>query len=64
MKTIYAFTLLAAVAFATPSHAQLQAASLIGNYTVTGTETDGKKYDAAVLTGHFLGLHTVSVFAR
>ena len=45
MKTIYAFTLLAAVAFATPSHAQLQAASLIGNYTVTGTETDGKKYD-------------------
>jgi len=45
MKTIYAFTLLTAVAFATPSYAQLQAASLIGNYTVTGTETDGKKYD-------------------
>ena len=45
MKTIYAFTLLAAVAFATPSHAQLQAASLIGNYVVTGTETDGKAYD-------------------
>jgi hypothetical protein len=33
------------LAFATPSHAQLQASSLIGNYVVTGTESDGKKYD-------------------
>src|SRR6266851_7427194 len=45
MKTISALALLTVVAFATPSHAQLQAASLIGNYTVTGTEPDGKKYD-------------------
>ena len=45
MKTISALAFLTVVAFATPSQAQLQAASLIGNYTVTGTEPDGKKYD-------------------
>ena len=45
MKTISALAFLAVVAFATPSYAQLQAASLIGNYTVTGTEPDGKQYD-------------------
>jgi len=45
MKTIFASALLTALAFATPSHAQLQATSLIGNYVVTGTEADGKKYD-------------------
>jgi hypothetical protein len=45
MKIIYAFALLTVLAFATPAHAQVQAASLIGNYVVTGTEPDGKKYD-------------------
>ncbi len=45
MKTIFASALLTALAFATPSHAQLQATSLIGNYVVTGTEADGKNYD-------------------
>ena len=45
MKTTTALVLLTALAFATPAHAQLQAASLIGNYVVTGTESDGKKYD-------------------
>ncbi len=45
MKTTTALVLLTVLAFATPAHAQLQAASLIGNYTVNGTEPDGKKYD-------------------
>jgi hypothetical protein len=45
MKTISAVVVLAGLAFATPSYAQIQAASLIGNYVVTGTETDGKSYD-------------------
>jgi hypothetical protein len=47
MKTIYAFALLTVLAFATPSHAQVQASNLIGNYVVTGTEPDGKKYDGS-----------------
>ena len=40
MKTTFAWMtgLVATLAFATPSYAQLQAASLIGNYVVTGTE--------------------------
>src|SRR5712671_6504002 len=47
MKTTFALLtgVVTILAFATPSHAQLQAASLLGNYTVTGTEPDGKKYD-------------------
>ena len=50
MKT--AFALLTGVvtilAFATPSYAQLQAGSLIGNYVVTGTESE--TYDGLVIT--------------
>ena len=45
MKTISALAFVTVMAFASPSHAQPQAASLLGNYTVTGTEPDGKKYD-------------------
>jgi hypothetical protein len=47
MKTTFALLtgVVTILAFATPSHAQLQAASLIGNYVVTGTESDGKTYD-------------------
>ena len=44
MKTTFALLtgVVTILAFATPSYAQLQAASLIGNYVVTGTESDGK----------------------
>jgi hypothetical protein len=45
MKTISAIALLSGLAFAAPCHAQVQAANLIGNYVVTGTEPDGKAYD-------------------
>jgi hypothetical protein len=47
MKATCALALLTVVAFGTPCHAQLQAASLIGNYVVTGTEPDGKPYDGS-----------------
>jgi hypothetical protein len=52
MKTTFALLtgVVTILAFATPSHAQLQAASLIGNYVVTGTESDGKTYDGLVIT--------------
>jgi hypothetical protein len=45
MKTISAIVLLSGLLFAAPSHAQVQASNLIGNYVVTGTEPDGKAYD-------------------
>jgi hypothetical protein len=47
MKITFALMigLVATLAIATPSYAQLQAANLIGNYVVTGTESDGKNYD-------------------
>jgi len=45
MKTISAIVLLLGLLFAAPCHAQVQAANLIGNYVVTGTEPDGKAYD-------------------
>jgi secreted trypsin-like serine protease len=52
MKTTFALLtgVVTILAFATPSHAQLQAASLIDNYVVTGTESDGKTYDGLVIT--------------
>jgi hypothetical protein len=47
MKTTLALltAVVTTLVLATPTHAQLQASSLIGNYVVTGTESDGKKYD-------------------
>jgi hypothetical protein len=45
MKTISAMVMLSGLLFAAPSHAQVQASNLIGNYVVTGTEPDGKSYD-------------------
>jgi len=47
VKTFIAAASLALVAFATPAFAQVSNASMIGNYVVTGTETDGSKYDGA-----------------
>lgn len=45
MKTIIALTSLALVALGSPAFAQAGNSALIGNYVVTGTETDGSKYD-------------------
>jgi hypothetical protein len=36
MKTISAIVMLSGLLFAAPSHAQVQASNLIGNYVVTG----------------------------
>ena len=36
---------MAAIGWSTPSFSQATNASLLGNYVVTGTETDGSKYD-------------------
>jgi len=47
VKSLIAFAVLAAIGWSTPSFAQASNASLIGNYVVTGTETDGKSYDGA-----------------
>ena len=44
MKHIFALALLAVLGWSAPSFAA-DNASLIGNYVVTGTETDGKAYD-------------------
>ncbi|MGE0565119.1 MAG: hypothetical protein AB7O50_11460 [Pseudolabrys sp.] len=44
MKTIFALALLALAGLMSPALAA-DNASLIGNYVVTGTETDGKAYD-------------------
>ena len=44
MKSIIAFAAFAAMALVLPAYAA-DNASLIGNYVVTGTETDGKAYD-------------------
>ncbi|HWK95103.1 MAG TPA: hypothetical protein VNR39_06745 [Pseudolabrys sp.] len=44
MKSIFALALLGLVAVATPSFAQ-DNSKVLGNYVVTGTETDGAKYD-------------------
>ena len=49
MKTSIAAASLAFVVLATPAFAQVSNASMIGNYTVTGTETDGSKYDDGTL---------------
>ena len=43
MKTLFVTALVALLGFAAPALAQN--AKLIGNYVVTGTETDGSKYD-------------------
>lgn len=45
VKTLVALAILAAASWSTPSFAQANNASLIGNYIVTGTEADGSKYD-------------------
>lgn len=44
MKTIFAFVILALALVAAPVLAA-DNASVLGNYVVTGTETDGKAYD-------------------
>ena len=45
MKFGFVIALLTALGSSAPSFAQATNASLIGNYVVTGTETDGKSYD-------------------
>ena len=45
MKMSFVFALLALLGWSAPASAQATNASLIGNYVVTGTETDGKRYD-------------------
>lgn len=45
MKLFIAFVVMAAIGWSTPSYSQATNASLLGNYVVTGTETDGSKYD-------------------
>ncbi len=45
VKTLIAATSFALAVLATPVFAQVNNASMIGNYVVTGTETDGSKYD-------------------
>ena len=47
MKALIVAAFLAVVAWSAPSFAQANNASLLGNYVVTGTETDGKDYDGA-----------------
>ena len=46
MKTVFAFALAALMGLGSPSLAA-DNASMIGNYVVTGTETDGKPYDGS-----------------
>lgn len=43
----FASALLMALVSASPSFAQAANASLLGNYVVTGAETDGKPYDGS-----------------
>ena len=45
MIRIVALAFVALVGWTAPSFAQATNASLIGNYVVSGTETDGTKYD-------------------
>jgi hypothetical protein len=45
MKSTLVFAFLLAFAMASPCFAQANNASLLGNYVVTGTETNGKRYD-------------------
>ncbi|MCX7297312.1 MAG: hypothetical protein WCG00_15450 [Hyphomicrobiales bacterium] len=45
MMRIVALAFVALVGWTAPSFAQATNASLIGNYVVSGTETDGAKYD-------------------
>jgi hypothetical protein len=45
MKSTFVFVFLLAFALASPCFAQANNASLLGNYVVTGTETNGKRYD-------------------
>jgi hypothetical protein len=45
MKVFSVLALLALFGWNSPALAQATNASLIGNYTVTGTETNGKSYD-------------------
>jgi hypothetical protein len=45
MMRIFALAVMALVGWSAPSFAQATNAGLIGNYVVSGTETDGSKYD-------------------
>jgi len=45
MKAFFVIALLALLGWSAPASAQATNASLIGNYVVTGTEPDGKRYD-------------------
>jgi hypothetical protein len=45
VKTIFALALLAVLGWSAPCFAQASNASLLGDYVVTGTETNGKSYD-------------------
>jgi hypothetical protein len=45
MKVFSVLALLALFGWTAPAQAQATNASLVGNYTVTGTETSGKAYD-------------------
>jgi len=47
MKTSFVIALLALLAWSAPAWSQATNASLIGNYVVTGTETNGKPYDGS-----------------
>ncbi len=47
MKAAFVSALLLMFALVSPCFAQATNASLIGNYVVTGTETDGKPYDGS-----------------
>jgi hypothetical protein len=45
MKSAFVLAFPLAFALASPCFAQANNASLLGNYVVTGTETNGKRYD-------------------
>jgi len=45
VKLFIAFVVMATIGWSVPSFSQATNASLLGNYVVTGTETDGAKYD-------------------
>jgi hypothetical protein len=45
MKKIFALAFVAVLGASAPAFAQATNASLLGNYVVSGTETDGTKYD-------------------
>ncbi len=47
MIRFFALAVLAVIGFSTPALAQATNTSVLGNYVVTGTETDGSKYDGS-----------------